>query len=256
MRVKAPSDVIEYIRSKFQLINDEVACICPNSSIGPRARFNHNSYSKSYIKDVLEGKDPDLSVLFDIKDGKLFRNNDPVWGLGRAGVEVTSNGTSICGVKVFNTGAIKEILERPVFHKIEPKHIELKRDTLALEPLVASEYERWCINDRFRLKEGEVVYFRGDKPFGDSTTIDGMRYSKSYVQQVLEGKDPDISDLFELRDGVIYRNQDPFWGQAKGTPFKLSIICGGIFIAKGCVETEPEQLEPEQSEPEDRANLD
>ena len=256
MKIKAPEDVKEYIRSKFVLsCTGEVRYKRDkNPQFGTCAKFNGNNYSMSYVKDVLEGKDPDLSVLFDTIEGKLYRNQDPVWSIYK-GTKVSEKGAKICGVLVTQEG-IKEILERPVFHKIEPKHIELKRDTLALEPLVASEYERWCINDRFRLKEGEVVYFRGDKPFGDSTTIDGMRYSKSYVQQVLEGKDPDISDLFELRDGVIYRNQDPFWGQAKGTPFKLSIICGGIFIAKGCVETEPEQLEPEQSEPEDRANLD
>lgn len=246
MRVKAPSDVVEYIKEKFYLENGEVACICPNSSIGPRARFNHSSYSKSYIKDVLEGKDPDLSVLFDKVEGKLFRNNDPVWGT-RGGMEVTSNGTSICGVKVFNTGAIKEILERPVFHKIEPKYIELKRDTLALEPLVASEYERWCIKDRFRLKEGEVVYFRGDKPFGDYTSINNMRYSKGYVQQVLEDKNPDVSDLFEFREGVICRSQDPIWGLNKGKRVTYTKVCGAVFTREGYVMPEPPK-HPESEE--------
>ena len=243
MIVKAPEDVKEYIRSKFWLNNGEVVCICPDSRIGPRARFNHKSYSKSYIKDVLEGRDPDLSVLFDKIEGKLFRNNDPVWGLGRAGVEVTSNGTSICGVKVFNTGAIKDILERPVFKKIEPKHIELKQSTLALEPLVASEYERWCIKDRFHLIKGEVIYSKSGKPFGNYTRINNMCYSKGYVQQVLENKNPDVSDLFEFREGIIYRSQDPIWGQAKGYPFKYTKVCGAIFVIEGYVMPEQNPVE-------------
>lgn len=238
MRVKAPSDVVEYIRSNFQLVDGEVVCICPNSRIGPCARFNHSSYSKNYIKDVLEGRDPDLSVLFDKVDGKLFRNQDPVWGT-RKGTEVTKSGTKVCGVKVFNTGYIKDIQERPEFKKIEPKHIELKQDTPVLEPLVASEYERWCIKDRFRLKEGEVVYCRDYRPFGDYTIINNMHYSKGYVQQVLECKDPDVSDLFEFREGVICCSQDPIWGLNKGKRVKLAIICGAIFTAEGYVIPEP-----------------
>ena len=247
MKIKAPEDVKEYIRSKFLLNNGEVEYKRDtNPQFSTYAKFNHSSYSKSYIKDVLEGKDPDLSVLFDIKDGKLYRNQDPVWDT-RKGTEVTNNGAAVCGVIVTNGG-----VSSLIFKQSKLKHIELKRDTLALEPIVASEYVQWCIKDRFRLQEGEVVYIEGDKPFGGYTCINNMWYSKGYVQQVLEGKDPDISDLFELRDGVIYRSQDPIWGRAKGCPFKLAIICGAIFTGEGCVGTEPS----EPSEPEDRANPD
>ena len=242
MRVKAPSDVVEYIREKFQLVDDEVTY--KNGRYTPSFTVvNRRKYPMSYVKDVLEGKDPDLSVLFDTIDGELYRNQDPMWCVDK-GRKVSDKGSKICGVKVFNTGAIKEILERPVFHKIEPKHIELKRDTLALEPLVASEYERWCIKDRFRLKEGEVVYFRGDKPFGAYTSIDSMRYSKGYVQQVLENKNPDISDLFEFREGVICRSQDPIWGLNKGKRVKYTKVCGTIFAIEGYVMPEP----PKQTE--------
>ena len=243
MRVKAPSDVVEYIRSKFWLNNGEV--VKNDWSIPSFAVVNRRNYSMSYVKDVLEGKDPDLSVLVDVIDGELHRSQDPVWSIYK-GKKVSDNGSSICGVKVFNTGVIKEILERPVFKKMEPKHIELKRDTLALEPLVASECERWCIKDRFRLKEGEVVHFRGDKPFGDYTSINNMRYSKGYVQQVLENKNPDVSDLFELREGVVCRSQDPIWGLNKGKRVKYTKVCGTVFAIEGYVM--PEQRPTEEYE--------
>ena len=69
MKIKAPEDVKEYIRSNFWLNNGEVEYKRDtNPQFGTCAKFNHNSYSKSYIKDVLEGRDPDLSVLFDRVD--------------------------------------------------------------------------------------------------------------------------------------------------------------------------------------------
>lgn len=241
MKVKAPNDVVEYIRSKFTLVEGEVIYRrTKDHQFGTCAKFNGNTYSKSYVKDVLEGKDPDLSVLFNKVDGQLFRNNDPVWG-ARKGKIVTKNGAKVCGVPVTN-----EEPRPPTFKRSELKHIELKRDTLALEPLVASEYERWCFKDRFRLLEGEVVYRRDGKPFGGYARINDMRYSKGYVQQVLEDKNPDISDLFELRDGVVCRSQDPIWGQAKGAPISLALICGVIFTREGYVI--PEKQEPEQPE--------
>ena len=247
MIVKAPEDVKEYIKSKFYLENGEVLYKRnTNPQFGTCAKFNGNIYSKSYVKDVLEGRDPDLSVLFDKLDGKLFRNQDPVWDT-RKGTEVTNNGAAICGAIVTNGGVSSLIFKK----RSNLKHIALKRDTLVLEPLVASEYVQWCIKDRFRLQEGEVVYIEGDKPFSGYISIDNMRYSKSYMQQVLEGKDPDVSDLFELRDGVIYRSQDPIWGSFKGDPFKLAVICGAVFTGEGCVESEPEQSEPEPSGPEE-----
>ena len=254
MRVKAPSDVVEYIREKFTLAIGKV--IKHDGTVPSFTIINKRNYSMSYIKDVLEGKDPDLSVLFDRVDGKLYRNQDPVWAMYK-GTKVSEKGAKICGVLVTQEGikeilerpvmvtqeGIKEILERPVFKKIEPKHIELKQATSVLEPLVASEYERWCIKDRFHLIKGEVIYSKSGKPFGTYTSINNMRYSKGYVQQVLENKNPDVSDLFEFREGIIYRSQDPIWGQAKGYPFKYTKVCGAIFVIEGYVMPEQKPVE-------------
>ena len=94
------------------------------------------------------------------------------------------------------------------------------------------------------LSNREVVYIKGDKPFGAYATIDGMHYSRSYVQQVLEDKNPDISDLFELREGVVCRSQDPIWGHNKGKRVTYTKVCGAIFAVEGYVMPEP----PKQTE--------
>ena len=73
MRVKAPSDVVEYIREKFTLSMGKV--IKHDGTVSSFTIINKRNYSLSYIKDVLEGKDPDLSVLFDIKDGFTISDN-------------------------------------------------------------------------------------------------------------------------------------------------------------------------------------
>lgn len=234
MIVKAPEDVKELIKNKFALKMGKA--VKRDGTIPGFTIINKRNYSMSYVKDVLEGKDPDLSVLFDTKDGQLFRNQDPVWAMFK-GTKVSEKGAKICGVLITQEG-IKEILERPVFNKIKPKHIELKQSTLALDPLVVSEYERWCIKDRFCIKNGEVVYRRDSEPFGDYTSINYMRYSKGYVRQVLENKNPDISDLFELSEGVICRSQDPIWGRFKSKPVTYAKVCGVIFTGEGYVQSE------------------
>ena len=239
MRVKAPSDVVEYIKEKFTLSMGKV--IKHDGTMPGFTLINKRNYSMSYIKDVLEGKDPDLSVLFDIKDDKLYRNQDPVWSIYK-GTKVSDKGAKVCGVLVTQEG-IKEILERPVLKRVDPQYIELKQATPVLEPLVASEYEQWRIKDRFRLKNGEVVYIKGDKPFGTYTSINNMRYSKGYVQQVLENKNPDVSDLFEFREGVICRSQDPIWGLNKGKRVKYIKVCGAIFAIEGYVMPEQNPVE-------------
>ena len=251
MIVKAPSDVVEYIKEKFTLAMGKV--IKQDGTVPSFTIINKRNYSMSYIKDVLEGKDPDISVLFDIKDGKLYRNQDPVWSIYK-GKAVTSKGAKVCGVLVTQDG-IKEIPQEstaPTAPTVttEPTAATVAtKATLALEPLVASEYERWCIKDRFRLKNGEVVYAKNSEPFGDYTSINNMRYSKGYVQQVLENKNPDVSDLFEFRDGVICRSQDPIWGLNKGKRVKYTKLCGAIFAIEGYVM-------PEQNPEEDRENPD
>ena len=245
MKTKAPEDVKEYIREKFMLKMGKA--VKKDGTMPGFTLINKRNYSMSYIKDVLEGRDPDLSVLFDRVDGELYRNQDPIW-VGYKGTKVSDKGVKVCGVMVTQDG-IKEILEKPVFKRVEPQYIELKQATPVLEPLVASEYVQWRIKDRFRIKNGEVVYAKNSEPFGDYTSINNMRYSKGYVQQVLENKNPDVSNLFEFREGVICRSQDPIWGLNKGKRVKYTKVCGAIFAIEGYVM-------PEQSEPEDRANPD
>ena len=191
--------------------------------------INKRNYSMSYIKDVLEGKDPDLSVLFDIKDGELYRNQDPVWSIYK-GKRVTSNGAKVCGVMVTQEG-IKEITQESTAPTAPTAATVTTQTTLALEPLVVPEHVKKYIKDRFRIRNREVVYIKGDKPFGAYATIDGMHYSRSYVQQVLEDKNPDISDLFELTPNGIYRSQDPIWGSFKGKPINAAKVCG-VSISK------------------------
>ena len=243
MKVKAPSDVVEYIRSKFQLVDGKV--VKNDGSIPSFTIINKRNYSMSYVKDVLEGKDPDLSVLFDTIDGELYRNQDPIWSIFKGKI-VTSNGSKICGVLVTKEGVteIPPMKPRPEFKRVEPQYIELKQATPVLGPLVASEYEQWRIKDRFRLKNGEVVYAKNSEPFGGYTSINNMRYSKGYVQQVLENKNPDVSDLFELREGVVCRSQDPIWGLNKGKRVTYTKVCGAIFAIEGYVMPEP----PKQTE--------
>ncbi len=110
MKVKAPSDVVEYIREKFQLVDRKV--VKNDGSIPSFTIINKRNYSMSYVKDVLEGKDPDLSVLFDTIEGELYRNQDPVWAMYK-GKKVSDKGVKVCGVMVTQEG-IKEILERAV----------------------------------------------------------------------------------------------------------------------------------------------
>lgn len=235
MIVKAPNDVVEYIREKFTLSMGKV--IKHDGTVQSFTIINKRNYSMSYIKDVLEGKDPDLSVLFDIKDGKLYRNQDPVWSMYR-GTMVSEKGAKICGVLVTNEG-IKDI----EYTKTE-KLKQVTPASLVLEPLVVSEYVKEYIKDRFRIRNREVVYIKGDKPFGAYATIDGMHYSRSYVQQVLEGKNPDISDLFELRDGVICRSQDPIWGSFRGRAINSAKVCGVSISKEGFRIMEEKPREP------------
>lgn len=223
MKIKAPEDVKEYIREKFMLKMGKA--VKKDGTMPGFTLINKRNYSMSYVKDVLEGKDPDLSVLFDRVDGKLCRNQDPVWSIYKGKI-VTSNGAKICGVLVTQEG-IKEI---PQESTATVTTVATKA-TLALEPLVVSEYVKEYIKDRFRIRNREVVYIKGDKPFGAYATIDGMHYSRSYVQQVLEGKDPDISDLFELTPDGICRSQDPIWGSFRGKAINSAKVCG-VSISK------------------------
>ena len=126
MKVKAPEDVKEYIRSKFVLSQGEVVYKRnTNPQFGSYAKFNSNTYSKGYVKDVLEGKDPDLSALFEQTDGVLFRSNDPVWGT-RKGTEVTA---IVCGVKVLAD------------ETIVPKPSNIKKPKQVRKPVVTT----WCV---------------------------------------------------------------------------------------------------------------
>lgn len=237
MKVKAPNDVVEYIKEKFTLAMGKV--IKHDGTVPSFTIINKRNYSMSYIKDVLEGRDPDLSVLFDIKDGKLYRNQDPVWAMFK-GTKVSEKGAKVCGVLITQDG-IRGI---PQESTVATKATKATKATLALEPLVVSEYVKEYIKDRFRLRNREVVYIKGDKPFGNFMTIEHMRYSKGYVQQVLEGKDPDISDLFELRDGVICRSQDPLWGSFKGKPVVSTNVCGVLVTKEGFQILEEKPREP------------
>ena len=221
MKIKAPEDVKEYIREKFMLKMGKA--VKKDGTMPGFTIINKRNYSMSYIKDVLEGRDPDLSVLFDRVDGKLHRNQDPVWSIYRGKI-VSSKGAKVCGVMVTQEG-IKEIPQESTVPTttVTPK---AAKATLALEPLVVPEHVKQYIKDRFRIRNREVVYIKGDNPFGAYATIDGMHYSRSYVQQVLEGKNPDISDLFELTPNGIYRSQDPIWGSFKGKPINSTKVCG------------------------------
>ncbi len=213
MIVKAPNDVVEYIKEKFTMAMGKV--IKHDGTVPSFTIINKRNYSMSYIKDVLEGRDPDLSVLFDIKDGELYRNQDPVWAMYK-GTKVSEKGAKICGVLV-TRDSIREIYnnqETTSGPKAAP----------ALEPLVAPDHVKSYIKDKFRMKNGEAVYKIKDGPFGAYASIDGMHYSKGYVQQVLEGKNPDISDLFESINGVICRSQDPIWGSFKGKPINTAKV--------------------------------
>ena len=111
MKIKAPEDVKELIKNKFMLKMGKA--VKKDGTMPGFTLINKRNYSMSYVKDVLEGKDPDLSVLFDIKDGQLFRNQDPVWAMFK-GTKVSEKGAKICGVLVTQEG-IRDILERPVF---------------------------------------------------------------------------------------------------------------------------------------------
>ena len=113
MRVKAPSDVVEYIRSKFKLIKGKV--VKNDRSTPGFIVVNKRKYPMSYVKDVLEGKDPDLSVLFDTIDGELYRNQDPFWCIDK-GKKVSDKGSKICGVLVTKEGVteIPPMKPRPV----------------------------------------------------------------------------------------------------------------------------------------------
>jgi len=129
MKVKAPEDVKEYIRSKFVLSQGEVVYKRnTDPKFGSYAKFNSNTYSKGYVKDVLEGKDPDLSGLFEQINGTLFRSNDPVWGT-RKGVEVTKSGTIICGIKVLND------------ETIIPKPQNIKKPNQVRKSIITTRYE-------------------------------------------------------------------------------------------------------------------
>ena len=228
MKIKAPEDVKEYIREKFMLKIGKA--VKKDGTMPGFTLINKRNYSMSYVKDVLEGKDPDLSVLFDIKDGKLYRNQDPVWSIYKGKI-VSSKGAKVCGVMVTQEG-IKEIPQESTAPT--PTVVsEATKATLALEPLVAPEHVKKYIKDRFRIRNGEVVYIKGDKPFGAYATIDGMHYSRSYVQQVLEDKNPDISDLFELTPNGIYRSQDPIWGSFKGKAINSTKVCGVTISKEG-----------------------
>ena len=226
MRVKAPSDVVEYIKEKFTLSMGKV--IKHDGTMPGFTLINKRNYSMSYIKDVLEGKDPDLSVLFDIKDGELYRNQDPVWSIYK-GTKVSDKGAKVCGVLVTQEG-IKEIPQESAV-PATPVTPKAAKATLAMEPLVVPEHVKEYIKDRFRIRNREVVYIKGDKPFGAYAAIDGMHYSRSYVQQVLEDKNPDISDLFELTSTGICRSQDPIWGSFKGKAINSAKVCG-VSISK------------------------
>ena len=212
MRVKAPSDVVEYIRSKFWLNNGEVEYKKnTNPKFGTCAKFDGETYSKAYVKDVLEGKDPDLSVLFDKREGSLFRNNDPVWGT-RKGVEVTKSGTLICGVKVLNTGAI---VARPG----KPK----KQDTNTTDyykAIEVPEHIKRLIHYRFKIRNGVVVYKHKTSDSGaplvlEKTRLAGHRYAASYVLAVLKGEKPNLESLFTVQNGCRVRNDDPVWQKYK-----------------------------------------
>lgn len=246
MKVKAPNDVVEYIKEKFTLAMGKV--IKHDGTVPSFTIINKRNYSMSYIKDVLEGRDPDLSVLFDRVDGKLYRNQDPVWSIYKGKI-VSSKGAKVCGVMVTQEG-IKEIPQETPVPTATTEPTGATKATLALEPLVASEYVKEYIKDRFRIRNREVVYIKGDKPFGAYATIDGMHYSRSYVQQVLEGKDPDISDLFELRDGVICRSQDPIWGSFKGKAINSAKVCGVSISKEGFQVLEVAAPNPEPVEPQ------
>ena len=220
MRVKAPSDVVEYIREKFTLSMGKV--IKHDGTVPSFTIINKRNYSTSYIKDVLENKDPDLSVLFDVVDGQLFRNQDSVWSIYK-GKRLTSNGAKVCGVLVTPDG-IKELPDTPKLERAtKPAEAAL---SINLETIVVPEHIKEIIKDRFHISDGKVVYKRLNKPFGSYAVIDGMHYSYSYVQQVLEDKNPDISNLFEERDGYIYRSQDPIWGSFRGRFINTAKVCG------------------------------
>ena len=246
MIIKAPEDVKEYIRERFMLKMGKA--VKKDGTMPGFTIINKRNYSMSYIKDVLEGKDPDLSGLFDIKDGKLFRNQDPVWSMYK-GTKVSEKGAKVCGVLVTQEG-IKEILQEstvpatPTVTTAPTAATVVTKATLALEPLVVSEYVKEYIKDRFRIRNEEVVYIKGDKPFGAYATIDGMHYSRSYVQQVLEDKNPDISDLFELRDGVVCRSQDPIWGSFRGKAINSAKVCGVSITKEGFQVLEEKPREP------------
>lgn len=257
MKIKAPEDVKELIKNKFMLKMGKA--VKKDGTMPGFTIITKRNYSMSYIKDVLEGRDPDLSVLFDIKDGKLYRNQDPVWSIYKGKI-VSSKGAKVCGVLVTNEG-IKEIPQEstastPTVTLAATAATAAAKATLALEPLVVPYHVKEYIKDRFRIKNREVVYVKGDKPFGAYATIDGMHYSRSYVQQVLEDKNPDISDLFELTPDGIYRSQDPIWGSFKGKPINSAKVCG-ISISKEGFQVlevvapapDPEPVEP--SAPDD-----
>ena len=225
MKIKAPEDVKEYIRSKFILSHtgEVIYRRDKNPQFGTCAKFNGNNYSKSYVKDVLEGRDPDLSVLFDKVDGKLFRNQDPVWST-RKGTEVTSNGATVCGVKVLNTGgtATKPVATKPVATKpgepIAPDYYK------AIE---VPEHIKRLIHYKFKVKDGAVCYSKSEIA-AEKTNLAGHRYSNSYILAVLKGEKPNLESLFTISKGCRIRNDDPVWGKYKNTKSTKSFysICG------------------------------
>ena len=229
MRTKAPSDVVEYIRSKFQLIRDEVTYKKnENPPFGTSAKFNGNTYSKSYVKDVLEGRDPDLSVLFDEKDGALFRNNDPVWST-RKGNEVTKSGTIVCGVKVLSD---RTIVGKPVA-KVKEASTDSGASTDYYKAIEVPKHIKRLIQHKFKLRNGVVVYKHkttdsGNPKLLENTHLAGHRYSASYVLAVLKGEKPNLETLFTIQDGCRVRNNDPVWMDYKNTKSSKSFYstCG------------------------------
>lgn len=227
MKVKAPEDVKEYIRSKFVLSQGEVVYKRnTDPKFGSYAKFNSNTYSKGYVKDVLEGKDPDLSGLFEQINGTLFRSNDPVWGT-RKGTEVTKSGAIVCGVKVSSDGSIRE---KPG----KPKESTQKKINY-YEAVEVPEHVKRFIEYKFKLKDGVVIYKHRTTPSGnplklDKTNIAGHRYAYSYVLAVLKGEKPNLELLFTIQNGYRIRNDDAVWGIYKNKKSSKSFYstCGEI----------------------------